>query len=75
MDKPGKHPDFYHTCYCLSGLSVCQVEYRFDFDRLDVVVAKNLDILGGEGNRIKPVHPVHNIGFDYVENIKNYFYK
>ena len=23
-DKPGKHPDYYHTCYCLSGLSSAQ---------------------------------------------------
>ena len=23
-DKPGKPPDFYHTCYCLSGLSCTQ---------------------------------------------------
>lgn len=23
-DKPGKHVDFYHTCYCLSGLSTAQ---------------------------------------------------
>lgn len=23
-DKPGKEPDFYHTCYCLSGLAVAQ---------------------------------------------------
>lgn len=23
-DKPGKRVDFYHTCYCLSGLAVCQ---------------------------------------------------
>lgn len=23
-DKPGKRPDFYHTCYCLSGLAACQ---------------------------------------------------
>lgn len=23
-DKPGKGPDFYHTCYCLSGLSIAQ---------------------------------------------------
>lgn len=23
-DKPGKSPDFYHTCYCLSGLAVAQ---------------------------------------------------
>lgn len=24
VDKPGKSRDFYHTCYCLSGLSVSQ---------------------------------------------------
>ncbi|GMH43211.1 hypothetical protein BSKO_11133 [Bryopsis sp. KO-2023] len=23
-DKPGKPPDLYHTCYCLSGLSIAQ---------------------------------------------------
>lgn len=23
-DKPGKPPDFYHTCYCLSGLAAAQ---------------------------------------------------
>jgi len=23
-DKPGKPPDYYHTCYCLSGLSAAQ---------------------------------------------------
>lgn len=23
-DKPGKRPDFYHTCYCLSGLALAQ---------------------------------------------------
>lgn len=24
LDKPGKSRDFYHTCYCLSGLSIAQ---------------------------------------------------
>ncbi|KAJ1626973.1 farnesyltransferase subunit beta-like protein [Pavlovales sp. CCMP2436] len=23
-DKPGKDPDFYHTCYCLSGLAIAE---------------------------------------------------
>ena len=23
-DKPGKPVDYYHTCYCLSGLASCQ---------------------------------------------------
>lgn len=25
-----RNPDFYHTCYCLSGLSVAQHEYSWD---------------------------------------------
>lgn len=24
IDKPGRMPDFYHTCYALSGLSIAQ---------------------------------------------------
>lgn len=24
LDKPGRHRDFFHTCYTLSGLSVAQ---------------------------------------------------
>ncbi|RVX08883.1 Protein farnesyltransferase subunit beta [Vitis vinifera] len=31
-DKPGKHRDYYHTCYCLSGLSVAQYSYSKDAD-------------------------------------------
>ena len=23
-DKPGKYPDPYHTCYCLSGMAIAQ---------------------------------------------------
>lgn len=30
LDKPGKSPDFYHSCYCLSGLSVSQHVYQHD---------------------------------------------
>ncbi|KAF2308547.1 hypothetical protein GH714_010478 [Hevea brasiliensis] len=29
-DKPGKARDYYHTCYCLSGLSVCQYSWSKD---------------------------------------------
>ncbi|KAK8335112.1 hypothetical protein V6Z12_A09G032200 [Gossypium hirsutum] len=31
-DKPGKSRDHYHTCYCLSGLSVCQRSWLEDED-------------------------------------------
>jgi hypothetical protein len=37
-DKPGKPPDWYHTCYCLSGLSVAQ--------------AASGTVLGGLGNAV-----------------------
>jgi prenyltransferase beta subunit len=30
LDKPGKWPDFYHSCYCLSGLSISQHKYTRD---------------------------------------------
>jgi prenyltransferase beta subunit len=26
-DKPEKYPDFYHSCYCLPGLSISQHIY------------------------------------------------
>ncbi|GAA5805144.1 hypothetical protein HPULCUR_010657 [Helicostylum pulchrum] len=38
IDKPGKSTDFYHTCYCLSGLSVAQ--HTIDFD--DEMAAQQL---------------------------------
>lgn len=31
-DKPGKQRDHYHTCYCLSGLSVCQHSFSKTVD-------------------------------------------
>ncbi|KAF2264712.1 terpenoid cyclases/Protein prenyltransferase [Lojkania enalia] len=30
IDKPGKRPDAYHTCYNLAGLSAAQYQYKFD---------------------------------------------
>lgn len=29
-DKPGKHPDFYHTCYALSGLTITLPDQPID---------------------------------------------
>ncbi|KAG9291155.1 hypothetical protein G9A89_013027 [Geosiphon pyriformis] len=33
IDKPEKGPDYYHTCYCLSGLSTAQHHIIFDVNR------------------------------------------
>lgn len=69
-DKPGKSPDFYHTCYCLSGLSLCQNMYNFqkltnDLEFIPIPVKGT--------SRLKPTHPIHNIGFDCVARIKKWF--
>ncbi|KFV66983.1 Protein farnesyltransferase subunit beta, partial [Dryobates pubescens] len=53
LDKPGKSRDFYHTCYCLSGLSLAQ---HFGSGDLHHEL-----VLGGPENRLQPTHPVYNI--------------
>lgn len=61
-DKPSKPRDYYHTCYCLSGLSVAQHNG-----------SKNVHILGGLDNELKVTHPVFNICGDTVYKALNYF--
>ncbi|XP_010562677.1 PREDICTED: protein farnesyltransferase subunit beta-like [Haliaeetus leucocephalus] len=53
LDKPGKSRDFYHTCYCLSGLAIAQ---HFGSGDLHHEV-----VLGGPENRLQATHPVYNI--------------
>ncbi|MEE6492844.1 hypothetical protein FKM82_016650 [Ascaphus truei] len=65
LDKPGKARDFYHTCYCLSGLSIAQ--HYGSGDILHEVV------LGVPENRLQPTHPVYNIGPDKVARAVMYF--
>ncbi|XP_053553690.1 protein farnesyltransferase subunit beta-like [Bombina bombina] len=64
LDKPGKSRDFYHTCYCLSGLSIAQ---HFG--------SGHEIILGVPANRLKPTHPVYNIGPDKVAQAVMHFMK
>eukprot|EP00605_Chrysophyceae_sp_TOSAG23-4_P001626 GSChrysophyteH1.ASY1.ANO1.1786.1 assembled CDS len=61
-DKPGKSPDFYHTCYSLSGLSISQ-----NFSRAYV--------LGDETNQLEPTSAVFNIGLSRLKCALKYFYK
>ncbi|KYO25880.1 protein farnesyltransferase subunit beta-like [Alligator mississippiensis] len=65
LDKPGKSRDFYHTCYCLSGLSVAQ---HFGSGELLHEV-----VLGVPENRLQPTHPVYNISPDKVVQAVLYF--
>eukprot|EP00842_Homolaphlyctis_polyrhiza_P006722 jgi/Hompol1/7050/HPOL_000471-RA len=74
IDKPGKNPDFYHTCYCLSGLSVAQHVYVSTDPKLPLVAIERDDIAGPRENMLQPTHPVHNICMTKLEAIKAYFY-
>lgn len=46
-DKPGKPPDYYHTCYCLSGLAIAQHSSGL--------------VLGQHGNVLKQTDPLCNV--------------
>ena len=85
-DKPGKGPDLYHTCYCLSGLSVAQ--WLHDDGRpggssgggkgsggSDGVVSSEEVLLGGAQNRLRRVNPLYGIGIEEAERALGYFGK
>ena len=67
VDKPGKSRDFYHTCYCLSGLSVAQHFVHKNQSKLTIV--------GGQENHLAPIHPVFNIGVHCAAQALAYFRK
>ncbi|XP_042177352.1 protein farnesyltransferase subunit beta [Oncorhynchus tshawytscha] len=67
LDKPGKSRDFYHTCYCLSGLSVAQ-----HFGNMDL---HHELIVGREENRLAPSHPVYNICPEKVAQAIQHFHQ
>jgi len=64
-DKPSKGRDFYHTCYNLSGLSVCQ----------HVLSKRGLpNVYGHAGeNVLRQTHPTFNVVVDKAQYILNYF--
>jgi len=64
-DKPGKSSDFYHTCYGLSGLSVCQ---NFIGDNL---VSSN--VVGDASNELVLTHPLYNIGLQAAKRAVDHF--
>jgi protein farnesyltransferase subunit beta len=51
LDKPGKPADLYHSCYCLSGLSIAQ---HFSSTKQPM-------ILGSMENEVLATHPLYNI--------------
>ncbi|KAL7288080.1 hypothetical protein TKK_0017869 [Trichogramma kaykai] len=61
LDKPGKNSDIYHTCYCLSGLSVAQNS------------PEKVVIEPSEVNAVDVTHPVYNIVFETAMKAIKYF--
>ncbi|KAG1368044.1 Protein farnesyltransferase subunit beta [Cocos nucifera] len=59
-DKPGKYRDFYHSCYCLSGLSVSQYSWSKDAGASPLPTA----VLGPYSNLLEPIHPLYNVVLD-----------
>jgi prenyltransferase beta subunit len=62
IDKPGRHRDYYHTCYGLSGLSVSQ--YYCD---------QIVNICTSDQSLLNRTHPLFNISNDAAFNAIEYF--
>ncbi|KAJ1517613.1 hypothetical protein HMI54_005051 [Coelomomyces lativittatus] len=73
MDKPGKSPDAYHTCYGLSGLSSLQHFFHFDPNTLRFQTLPKVHVVGNQSNLLNPSHPIYNIPIENVERMQQYF--
>ncbi|XP_074312135.1 protein farnesyltransferase subunit beta isoform X2 [Silene latifolia] len=65
-DKPGKSRDFYHTCYCLSGLSVCQYMGSHSSPLPQ-------QVLGPDSNLLEPTHPLYNLVLERYNEAREFF--
>lgn len=57
-DKPGKRPDYYHTCYCLSGLTAAQ---------------RDSLCIGGRRNLLHRTNPLCNVIEEKVTAARDFF--
>ncbi|KAL7100719.1 hypothetical protein ACP275_08G012200 [Erythranthe tilingii] len=68
-DKPGKRRDHYHTCYVLSGLSVC---HHCNVKEAETPPLPK-DVMGPYSNLLEPVHPLYNIVLDKYYEAHEFF--
>lgn len=69
-DKPSKHPDAYHSCYGLAGLSMTAHCWTFDKGRwLHVGQRKTTD----EASTVRPLHPVYITPVEETAAVEEYF--
>ncbi|KAI9209874.1 terpenoid cyclases/protein prenyltransferase alpha-alpha toroid [Polychytrium aggregatum] len=73
-DKPEKGPDYYHTCYCLNGLSAAQHHYRWNTELNDFEVHETaVCVVGDRSNLLEPTHPVYGVLLENVAKAIDYF--
>ncbi|CAG8725525.1 11986_t:CDS:2, partial [Racocetra fulgida] len=48
IDKPKRSPDYYHTCYCLSGLSTSQHHVIYDVEKATSSGVKQGELNAGD---------------------------
>jgi len=65
-DKPGVRNDYYHTCYCLSGLSISQHNPIHHEPSTTVLGPSNKNLL-------RQINPLYNITQDAVDKSIEYF--
>ena len=89
VDKPGKRPDAYHTCYNLAGLSSAQHFYDYDEEsggdtgegslhapfhwKLGVEWQGDKVWDEEEGDGMQRIHPVFVVPYKSVEVVREYF--
>jgi len=85
-DKPLKGPDFYHTLYGGTGLSISQ--YKSDYENLHGATSdkgatfnglyenpeSKTVLLGGMmDNLLRRIHPIFNVRYDHLARAKSFF--
>ena len=60
-DKPGKGPDFYHTCYALSGLSASQ----WNPDGAE----ETTSAVGPRSNLLRKIDPFYNVRYGRARDV------
>lgn len=68
-DKPGKRRDHYHSCYCLSGLSLCQYSWSKRPDSPPLPKA----VTGPYSNLLEPIHPLFNVVLERYREAHEFF--
>ncbi|TKY50418.1 farnesyltransferase subunit beta [Spatholobus suberectus] len=69
-DKPGKRRDHYHTCYCLSGLSLCQYSWSKHPDSPPLPK----QVSGPYSNLLEPIHPLFNVVLERYREAHEFFF-